>query len=443
MIPHDDFAPIKFTVHNADVCADRPLWFSMGFDGIIQAVGWGEAPRFALSVPEVLDACGLLLMPGCIDCHVHMREPGLTHKADIDSETRAALAGGVTSVIDMPNTVPQTVTIDAWNNKMDRAAATAHTNYAFFVGATSSNLEELEKLDPTRVPGVKLFMGSSTGNMLVDGEDALDAIFALCGRRHLIVCVHAEDEQVIARERKRVRAEYGDSPVPVCEHSRMRPVEACVRATQRAIALAERHHAHLHLAHITTAAEVDHITEARKRGVRVTCEVSPHHLLFCQDDYARLGSRIKMNPAVKSAADRDALRRAAADGRIDMVATDHAPHLLAEKEGDAFKAMSGAPMVQFALPALLEIFKPSTVARLYSTAPAGIYGIKSRGYIAPGCFGDFVLVERLKEPMVIEDADVVSKCGWTPLAGQALHHRVVHTFINGGLAPQPLRFNPS
>lgn len=413
---------------NADLAGNGPGWLLIeGRD--IAATGAGAAPAELIAADDVetIDGVGCLLMPGAIDCHVHFRDPGLTHKADMATESRAALADGVTSFVDMPNTKPQTTTMALALDKLQHAAEVAAANYGVFIGATNDNIDELLHADYTRLAGVKLFMGSSTGNILVDQAEALERLFAGVS---VPISVHAEDEGVIAAARARIRALYGERPIPIRRHTDMRPVEACVTATARAIALAERHGAHVHIAHVTTAAEVDMIDAARRRGLcRITCEVSPHHLLFCSDDYAELGARIKMNPAVKSAADRQSLREALADGRIDMIATDHAPHLEVEKAGDALHAVSGAPMVQFAYPMAIHLFGPRIAAERYAAAPARIFGITDRGQLQAGQRADLVLFA--PSDHVISDADVVSRCAWTPLAGRPLYFRTVRTWLNG------------
>lgn len=423
-------------IHNATFPDGSRGWLSA--DGaMIAARGAGDAPAHLLDdADETVDARGALLMPGVIDAHVHFREPGLTAKATIASESAAALAGGVTSYIDMPNTVPPTVTIDAWADKMERAAQSSASNYAFMLGATSGNLAELQRADYSYVAAVKVFMGSSTGNMLLDGDSPLRAVFADQPGR---IVVHAEDQAVIDSNMRR----FAPLPHPsdMMWHTRIRSTEACVRATERAMQLASRYGSLLHVAHVTTAAETalfDH--SPTPAGKQITAEVSPHHLLHCCDDYGRLGSRIKMNPSVKTAADRDALRRALLDGRIDIIATDHAPHLPADKAGDVLHAASGAPMAQFSLTAMLDIFDPATVAMRMAEAPARLFGIHGRGRLEPGCYADLVLVERLDSPHTITDADVLSLCGWTPLAGRQTHHRVARTWVNGGTGPMPLRF---
>lgn len=383
----------------------------------IIATGYGEHPQ----ADNVIDGNGMLLLPGAIDAHVHFREPGLTRKATIKTESAAARAGGVTAFFDMPNTVPQTVTMDDIRAKQAIAERDACINYAFFIGATNANIDELLAADYSEIPGVKLFMGSSTGNMLVDNEVTLDQIFSSVT---VPIVVHAEDEGVIAACHAAARARYGDNP-PVSAHSQIRPAEACVRATQRAVELCRRHpSAHLHIAHLSTADEVEIVRRAKADGLHVTAEVSPHHLLFTADDYPRLGSRIKMNPAIKTDADRRALRRGVLDGTIDIIATDHAPHTADDKQGDAFTAVSGAPMVQFSLPVILDLFGPEVATRTMAENPARIFGAEQLGRIAPGYLPNMVLIEQAEH--TVSDADVLSKCGWTPLVGYTLRHRVAH-----------------
>ncbi len=428
-------------IHNALIAADGATapftgWLTFT-DDRITAMGAGQPDAATLgNAGETIDAGGAYLLPGAIDCHVHFREPGLTHKATIASESKAALAGGVTSYIEMPNTKPVTTTIAAWEDKMQRAAMSSAANYSFMIGAAADNLTELQKADFTRIAAVKVFMGSSTGNMLLDNDSSLRAVFADQAGR---IVVHAEDQAVIDSNIARF------SPLPdpdnMLWHTRLRSNEACIRATERALELASRYGARLHVAHVTTAEETALFDAASlPAGKQFTAEVSPHHLLFTLDDYPRLGSRIKMNPAVKSQADRAALRRALTEGRLDIIATDHAPHLLSEKAGDVFHAMSGAPMIQFSLVKMLDLFDPATVVRRMSEAPAALFGISGRGTLAPGNYADLVLVERLDTPHTISDSDVISTCGWTPLAGTPTGHRVVRTWVNGGLGPRALQF---
>lgn len=389
---------------------------------------------------DTLDAGGNLILPGAIDCHVHFREPGLTENADIATESRAALAGGVTAFIDMPNTVPQTVTDRAWRQKNMLAAASSVADYAFFIGATGDNMDLLERLPAVPrsecknlAPGVKLFMGSSTGNMLLDDPQTLDRLFA---RVRVPIVVHAEDEATVAANSAAAIARWGSAAsVPVEWHSKIRDAKACTTATGLAIALAEKHGAHLHVAHVSTAAEIDMIVGARARGkAKITCEVSPHHLMFCDEDYARLGARIKMNPAVKGSDDRRALRRAVADGIVDIVATDHAPHLLHKKKGGALKAVSGAPMIQFAMPVLLTLFGPGTAERMMCTGPAKVFNIPFYGEIMKGNVANLVIYK--KEKYTVTDDTVLSKCGWAPLVGQTLDYRVQTVIMHGRIYQQ-------
>lgn len=427
-------------IHNALIVDGRTEpyrgWLAAEGDRI-SARGAGDAPQCEIdSARETVDASGAMLLPGAIDCHVHFREPGMTHKATIYSESRAALAGGVTSYIDMPNTRPATATIRDWEAKCDIAASDSAANYGFMIGATADNLGELQRADYSRIAAVKVFMGSSTGNMLLDGDSVLRAVFADQPGR---VVVHAEDQGMI--ERNTAAASPIPGPSDMMWHTRLRDNRVCVAATERALELASRYGTRLHVAHVTTREECALFDPSSgPAGCRVTAEVSPHHLLHCCDDYARLGSRIKMNPAVKSAADRAALGAALAEGRLDIVATDHAPHLLREKEGDIFTAVSGAPLVQFSLPVMLDLYDPVTVVRRMCAGPAELFGIEDRGTLDVGAYADLVIVERTPEPHVISDGDVLSLCGWTPLAGYATRHRVVRAIVNGGAGARALRF---
>lgn len=421
---------VSLLILDADVVTPEGIvrgYVAVGDGGIISEVGAGEVPpRLRDSAAEVVDARGALLMPGAIDCHVHFREPGLTRKATIASESRAAVAGGVTSFLDMPNTVPQTVTCEAVEDKIRIAERTSAANYGFFIGATNDNLDELLAADYTRVAGIKLFMGSSTGDMLVDSKAALRRLFEAAPA---VISVHAEDEATIRAARAEIEVRYG-ADAPVSLHTRLRPAEACLRATSEAVRLARECGTRLHIAHLTTAAELGLLDDpAPVENKLITAEVSPHHLLWTEDDYAARGARIKMNPSVKTAADRDALRRALADGVIDIVATDHAPHLPADKEGSLFKAASGAPMVQFSLVTVLGLLGPERTAAVMADNPARLFGIRRRGRITAGYYADLVLVSR--EPWRISDSDVLSLCGWTPMDGCAAEWRVTMTWVNG------------
>lgn len=394
---------------------------------IIKAVGNGCCP--ADKVTDIVDGDGALALPGVIDCHVHFREPGLTAKADIHSESIAAVAGGVTSYCDMPNTTPTTTTIGAWEEKMALAREKSAANYAFFIGATNDNTDTLRSADYTAIPGVKLFMGSSTGNMLVDDNSTIARIFQSVDT---IVAIHAEDPDIINANTRKETARYGDrSRVPVERHSAIRSAQACLASTSKAVTLAEKYGRRLHICHLTTRDELALLQKDTPLEEKlITSEVSPHHLMWCDADYAAKGTRIKMNPAVKDSDSRQALREALESGLIDMVATDHAPHLPADKEGGALTAASGAPLVQFSLPWMLDNFSEPTVQRVMCSNPAKIYHIDRRGQLIPGYYADIVLVQSTA-PYTVDDSDVLSKCGWTPLHGETLRHKVEQTWVNG------------
>ena len=369
------------------------------------------------------------LLPGIIDGHVHMRDPGLTHKATMESETRAAARGGVTTVLDMPNVVPQTTTLQLLKERYALAEGRCHVNYGFYLGATNDNLEEIKRLDPTTCPGVKLFMGSSTGNMLVDMEEALRNIFR---DSPTLIMTHCEDTARINANMAEVKKQYGEDP-DVCFHPVVRDQEACFQSTAIAVKLAKEEGSRLHVAHVTTAKELGLF---QPNNDKITAEACLPHLLFTDKDYETLGSRIKCNPAIKTEADRAALRRALTDGRIRTIATDHAPHLLSEKEGGALKAMSGMPMVQFSLPAVLSLVDEGVLSmeravELMCHNPARLYRIKERGFVREGYWADFTLVRR--KPWTVTQDCIESKCGWSPLEGRTFGWQVEKTWVNGQL----------
>lgn len=375
-----------------------------------------------------VDATGCLVLPGVIDSHVHFREPGLTHKADIESESRAAAYGGVTSYFDMPNTVPQTTDIEAWQQKNVLAACKSHVNYSFFYGATNDNVSTFSQLDVHRIPGIKLFMGSSTGNMLVDRDEALQHVFAAAKALDLPVMAHCEDTDIINENMARAKAAYGDDP-DVTHHAEIRSEEACYRSSAKAVELACQSGAHLHIAHITTAKEMDLLNKPN-----VTAEATVAHLLFTDEDYATLGTRIKCNPSVKTSEDRDALRKAIADGTIMTIGTDHAPHALEEKQGGCAKAVSGMPMLQFSLASMLSLTEQnvltvSQVVELMCHNPARLFKVSRRGFIRKGYKADIAIVGR--EKWTVTNDLIQSKCGWSPIEGRELDYRVLHTFCNG------------
>ena len=380
----------------------------------------------------VIDAAGKWLLPGVIDDHVHFRDPGLTHKADMSTESLAAAAGGVTTVFDMPNCIPQTVTIEALNDKFKHAADTCLVNHSFYLGATHSNIDQIEQLDPNHVCGVKLFMGSSTGGMLLDDAASLKTLFQAAT---VPVAVHCEETSIINANMERYTSQYGSEP-PVKYHPLIRSEEACYASTSKALEVAAGTNVHLHILHLTTAHELDLFSNGPLQSKQFTAEACPAHLWFTDADYDNKGTHIKCNPAIKTAADRDALRRALTDGRIDVIGTDHAPHLLSEKQGGCKTAASGMPVLPYSLPAMLELASQGVmditdVVRLMCHNPALLFSVKERGYIRQGYKADLTLVSRSEQGYTVSDADVPNKCGWTPFDGEQFHWKVCTTWING------------
>lgn len=391
-----------------------------------------ELPR--AECDEVIEATGLYLIPGLIDDHVHFREPGLTAKATIATESRAAAAGGVTSYMEMPNTVPQTTTLKALREKYAIAAKDSLINYSFYFGATNGNVKDFAKLNRKKICGIKLFMGSSTGNMLVDKREELEQIFSEAARLNMPVAVHCEDSSIISENARRIREEAGDNP-GVEYHPAIRSAEACYQSTKSAIELAKEFGTRLNVMHISTARELELLESRPLVEKRITAEATPSHLTFCSKDYARLGTKIKCNPAIKDESDRDALRAAISDGRIDVIGTDHAPHLPKDKEGGALKAASGMPSIQFSLLAMLRLadegaFTIETIVEKMCHNPARIYGIDKRGFIRRGDFADFVLLNP-KKAHTIKKSEIISKCGWSPFEGEKYKWRVEQTWVNG------------
>lgn len=385
------------------------------------------------SCERIIDAEGLYLIPGVIDDHVHFREPGLTHKADMESESRAAAAGGVTSYMDMPNVKPQTTDLETLKEKYKLAAEKSCVNYSFFFGATNTNSHLLKELDPSTICGVKLFMGSSTGNMLVDQEEALRKIFS---ESPLPIMTHCEDATIIATNQKMFQERYGEDP-DITHHPEIRSEEACYQSTALAVQLAKETGAQLHVAHVTTARELSLFQPTTDASKKITAEACVAHLFYSDEDYKRLGTRIKCNPAIKTATDRDALRHALNDGRIDIVATDHAPHLISEKEGGCVKAVSGMPMVQFSLVSMLRLVDEGVLSierlvELMCHAPARIFHIAERGFLREGAKADLVLL-RPNAPWTLHKDMIISKCGWSPLEGETFNWSVEQTYCNGHL----------
>ena len=403
--------------------------------GRIEAIGAGLSARPG---ETVIDAAGRRLLPGMIDDQVHFREPGLEYKGDIATETAAAVAGGLTTVMEMPNTSPPTLDAGALEDKYRRAAGRARTNYAFYMGTSTGNIDAIRALDPKAAPGVKVFMGASTGNMLVDDPDVLDAVFRDAPTP---IITHCEDTPMIDAELAKYRAKYGDD-VPVEFHGEIRSREACIKSTQLAISLARKHDARLHVLHISTADELALFERGpliRPDGSRkrITAETCVHFLRFDSRDYARLGNFIKCNPAIKDASDREALLRALADDVIDVLATDHAPHTLEEKQQPYLRAPSGLPLVQFALNAALECvhegrFTTAQVVQKFAHASAQLFDVKERGFLREGYFADLVLVEDV--PFTVERSQVLSKCAWSPFEGTTFRSRIASTWVNGHLA---------
>ena len=384
------------------------------------------------SYDEIIDASGCFVLPGVIDDHVHFREPGLTEKADIDTESRAAAAGGVTTYFDMPNTVPQTTTLEALDDKFRLAATKSHVNYSFFFGATNDNFGLFSQLDIYRIPGIKLFMGSSTGNMLVDRREALERIFSTAP---LPIMTHCEDTDIINRNMAEAKQKYGDDP-KVSHHPEIRSEEACYESTRLAVELATKHHSRLHIAHLTTARELSFLTpHSLLLSPRITGEATVSHLYFCGRDYQTFGTRIKCNPAVKTERDREALREALNDGRIAVIGTDHAPHLLSQKEGGCARAASGMPMIQFSLVTMLELVDQGVLSlerlvELMCHNPARLFEVRQRGFLREGYQADIVLV-RPNTGWTVTKELIQSRCGWSPMEGHMYLWRVERTLCNG------------
>ena len=390
---------------------------------------------------NIFDAEGKYVIPGMIDDQVHFREPGLTHKANIETESRAAIAGGITSFIEMPNTNPQTTTIEKLNSKFAIAKETSFANYSFMFGGTNDNLEEILKVDPKQVAGLKLFLGSSTGDMLVDNPEVLEKIFS---STNLLISVHCEDEATIRANTEVYKERYGDN-IPINLHPIIRSEEACYLSSSQAIKLAEKTGARLHVFHLSTGKETDLFTnKIPLKDKKITAEVCIHHLWFSDKDYDEKGTLIKWNPAVKTEKDRAQLLKALLDDRIDVIATDHAPHTIEEKSNVYTKAPSGGPLVQHALPALLEMHHRGQISIekiVEKTAhnPAILFEVEKRGYIKEGYYADLVIVD-LNNPWTVNKDNILYKCGWSPFEGTTFKSRISHTFVNGGLAYKNFKF---
>lgn len=385
----------------------------------------------------IIDAEGSYVIPGAIDDQVHFREPGLTHKGNIETESRAAVAGGITSFIEQPNTVPNAITQELLEDKYQIAAKTSHANYSFMMGGTNDNLEEILKTNPRNVAGLKLFLGSSTGDMLVDSSASLDKIFS---NTKLLIAVHSEDETIVKNNLAKYKEIYGDD-IPVEKHPEIRSVEACYKSTERIIALAKKTGARLHVFHLSTAKELDLFTnKIPLEQKQITAEVCIHHLWFTDADYKTKGSLIKWNPAVKSQDDKDALWKALLDDRIDVIATDHAPHTLEEKCNPYLTCPSGGPLVQHAVVALFEAHHQGKISvekivEKMCHNPAKIFKIEKRGFIREGYYADLAIVNA-HLPWNVKKENILYKCGWSPFEGYNFKSRVTHTFVNGKLVYQ-------
>lgn len=427
----------RILIQNATIVNESHIWqgsLVIQDRFIAEVLTQGEQP--ALPCQETIDATGCLLIPGVIDDHVHFREPGLTDKAEIFTESAAAAAGGVTSIMDMPNTKPQTTTLEALDAKRELMSQRSIVNYSCYFGATNNNVNDLTKLDKHHVCGIKLFMGSSTGNMLVDREDSLRRIFDTAD---MLIAAHCEDQHIIHNNSIKYKAKYNNplyTDVPIEIHPFIRSVEACFRSTHLAVKLATQYQARLHVLHLSTARELSLFTAGPVEEKHITAEACVAHLLYTQKDYRMLGTRIKCNPAVKRKPNRDALRQAVMDNRIDVIATDHAPHQLKDKQGGALTAASGIPMIQYSLISMLNlvdegIFTIQQVVQKMCHAPATLFQIDRRGFIRPGYYADLTLVRHADSPWKIYPEQILSKCKWSPLEYGYQNWRVERTWVNG------------
>lgn len=412
-------------------------------DDKIDTVFKDRVPEEIINKSTVIEATGLYLMPGVIDDQVHFREPGLTHKGDISSESRAAIAGGVTSYMEMPNTNPQTTAIDNWEMKCSMAEGKSYANFAFYLGATNDNLEELKKADSKHLCGIKIFMGSSTGNMLVDNKRTLQSIFAEIDK---LIATHCESETIIKTNIEKYKKELGDI-IPIKYHPLIRSSEACYRSSAEAIEMADKYQTRLHILHISTAQEMKLFDIKPLEEKKITAEACVHHLWFTDKYYDNLGSKMKWNPAVKTIADRDALRDGLLKNKIDVIATDHAPHTLSEKEGDALTAASGGPLVQHSLQMMLQLVSQGLITKEQVVekmchAPSKLFKIKKRGYIKEGYFADLVLIDP-KQPYLVTSDNILYKCGWSPMEGQTFSSTIKMTILNGKIAYQNGEVVPS
>jgi dihydroorotase len=400
------------------------------------------APEINIEAEQIIDAEGLHLIPGVIDDQVHFREPGLTHKANIYTESKAAIAGGITSFMEMPNTNPQALTQELLEDKYKIAAENSIANYSFFMGASNDNLEEVLKTDPKKVAAIKIFMGSSTGNMLVDNKSVLEEIFS---KSSMLIAVHCEDEETIQENTIAAKKEFGEE-VPISEHPNIRSAEACYKSSSMAVELAKKHNTRLHVFHLSTEKEIALFDNSIPlKDKKITAEVCIHHLWFDESKYAEKGTLIKWNPAVKKESDKNALFQALLDDKLDVIATDHAPHTLEEKSNTYFNAPSGGPLVQHALPAMLAFVNQGKISiekvvEKMCHNPAICFQVKNRGFIREGYFADLVLVD-LDNPWEVAKDNILYKCGWSPFEGETFNAQITHTFVNGHIAYEYGRFD--
>ncbi|MFH0864664.1 MAG: dihydroorotase [Bacteroidota bacterium] len=437
---------MKYLIKSASIVNEGKIFLSdvLIENGIISDIGQFALNSHALKNAEIINANGKYLFPGVIDDQVHLREPGLTYKEDIFSASKAAVAGGVTSFMDMPNTIPNTTTNELLEEKFRIASEKALCNYSFYQGATNENISELKKIDTRNVCGIKVFMGASTGNMLVDNAASLDEIFSL---QNTLIATHCEDEEIIKKNLEIYKSKYGEN-IPFSAHPFIRSSEACFKSSSFAVALALKKNTRLHLLHLSSAGEMALLDNSKPLGEkRITAEVCIHHLWFSDEDYETKGAFIKWNPAIKSAHDREELWKALLDGRIDVIATDHAPHTLTEKNNDYLKSPSGGPLLQHSLVAMLEFYHQGkisleTIAHKMSHAPAVCFNIEKRGFIRKGYYADMVLVN-MDNLWTVNKNNILYKCGWSPFEGVKFRANISHTFVNGHLVYCEEKFDES
>lgn len=431
-------------IRNAQLINENKIYFADVFirNEFIEKI---DTNGIAMQADRIINAEGLYLIPGVIDDQVHFREPGLTHKGEIYTEARAAVAGGVTSYMEMPNTSPSAVTIDILEEKYTRAAQCSLANYSFFMGTTNTNLDELLRIDATKVCGVKIFMGSSTGNMVVDDSKALERVFA---EVKTLIATHCEDDPMIKANLEKLKVEIGEENIDATYHAKIRSEDACYKSSSYAVELAKKHNTRLHILHISTAKELNLLrNDIPLSKKRITAEACIHHLWFSDADYISKGNFIKWNPAIKTAADSTAIFNAILDGRIDVIATDHAPHTIEEKSQSYIKAPSGGPLIQHSLNAMLEFYHNGkisleTIVQKMCHNVAELFEIDRRGFIREGFYADLVLVD-LKKKYTVDKSNILYKCNWSPFEGTTFHSLVDTTIVNGNIVYNKGKFDES